>query len=385
MLLVHINTDQHPPHFAETIADRCNERLCMNPNPASEHMELLAMLLDRCPTTVEIIPGDATSWSPDSTDRGPYHPFLFIDGNLGVPQKVLYALYPYAVNVFNDFRKACLSSRETPQASSRSKPTDLLESSSVILLANPSHQTTLNARKRLVREGTIDPEKELRFTSSLLSCQHCTKHGELWYHRRWMFAFSQQLSSGEHSRSSFHIPLASLGKELALIARACELYPRNYFAWMHRFICFRSVVHCHPIGALSNQLSDILNNEIDDIKRWMECHVSDYSAVHYLISLSQLFPQLQGLNDGLYHHSTSLVRAYPSHETLWIYAYAACLMPGTHGEDPGEFLEGFVRPLAQLRSTDVLTDDDSAQASQHGQRFLARRELGLGGELGTGC
>ncbi|KAI6046439.1 protein prenylyltransferase [Pisolithus marmoratus] len=356
----------------------------MNPDSASEHMKLLALLLDRCPTTVEIIPGDATTCSPDSTDHGPYHPFLFIDGNLGVPQKVLYTLYPYAVRLFNISRRIFTSSCETSQASSRSKPTDLLESSSVILLANPSHQTALNVRKRLVCDGSIDSEKELRFTSSLLSSQHCAKHGELWYHRRWIFAVSQQPSPEECSCSSFRIPLAALQQELALISRACELYPRNYFAWMHRLICFRSLVHPHPIGALPNELGYILDNEVDDTKRWIECHVSDYSAVHYLISLSQFFLQSQGSKWGLYYHSTSLVRAYPSHETLWLYAHAACLIPEAHGEDLGEFLERFVRPLAQQHYADLPADDDSARGSQHARRFLAWRELGVRGELEVG-
>ncbi|KAI6116005.1 hypothetical protein F5141DRAFT_1100349 [Pisolithus sp. B1] len=358
----------------------------MSSNSAPEHMELLAMLLDRCPTTVEVIPGEATSWSPDSTDQQlHYGPFLFIDGNLGVPQKVLYGLYPYAVNVFNTSRKDFVSSRDAPQASSRSKPTDLLASSSIILLANPSHQTALNVRKRLVRDGIIDSEKELRFTSSLLSSQHCAKYGELWYHRRWTFAVRQQLGFEESSCSSFYVPLASLRQELALISRACELYPRNYFAWMHRLLCFRSLVRSHPIGVLPNELGQILNDEIDDTKRWIECHVSDYSAVHYLVGLSQLSPQTQGSKWGLYHHSTSLVRAYPSHETLWMYTYAACLMLEIHGEDFGDFLEGFVRPLAQRKPANVSADDDSIMGSQHAQRFLARRELGSRWEFEVRC
>ncbi|KAG6335486.1 hypothetical protein ID866_3593 [Astraeus odoratus] len=331
-------------------------------------------------STIEIVPGDGSVfWSPTGSDKGPYHPFLLVDDNLGVPQKVLYKLYLQAIGIFNTARSILSSSRGGHQIGVNGHPTELLlVSTSVIVLANPAHETALNARKRLVLEGAINPHDELRLTASLLSSQHCVKHSELWYHRRWLLSFLSEPVDVDTSRDTyFCMPPADLRREVALASRACELYPRNYFAWMHRLICFRSFAREYLVGHLRKEFGCILDDEVADIKRWIELHVSDHSAVQYLISLCRtctghhdLHDMYEGLHHELHLHAISLVRTYPSHESLWMYVHATSSLSDTcRREDLKDFLEGFVRPLARQGIDGLLRDH---QGPLHASRFLAK-------------
>lgn len=328
--------------------------------------------------TIEIIPGHTDLWLPDECERGPHHPFLLIEDNLGIPQEVLHTLYIRAVDVFRTARRMMISLRQAASASAEyPQPTDLLvASSSILVLTNPSHQTAFNARKSLVRQGTLDALGELRFTASLLSCQQCVKHGELWHHRRWLFARLNINANIEQSSDTlFCIPYTSFKEEKALISRACELYPRNYFAWMHRLICIRSVVQSNTMGFHPNKLVDILYEEIDETKQWIERHVSDYSAIHYLVNLLEevsLHGNLvyEKVKQELRQHAISLLHLYSSHETLWMYGRA--VFSSADGQELDHFIQSFVQPLTQQSHGDVLLHRDVNRGSLYAQRFLTR-------------
>ncbi|KAG9312075.1 hypothetical protein JVU11DRAFT_7358 [Chiua virens] len=96
----------------------------------SDIYERLVSLLTRCPQTIEILPGD---WL---RTQDPDH---FISS---------------AVGVFKFARTITVQRNHDPDTSLLRA---LTASSSVLLLANPSHQTALNARKHLVRMHMIDP------------------------------------------------------------------------------------------------------------------------------------------------------------------------------------------------------------------------------------
>ncbi|KIJ58074.1 hypothetical protein HYDPIDRAFT_178117 [Hydnomerulius pinastri MD-312] len=305
----------------------------------SKTYELLISLLAKCPITIEIVPGDGSLWmhGNGSDDSISYTPFLFVQNHLGIPHKVLYAVYLYAVGVFKAARlsySSCQCTEEVQGNLPSSTKRTLIASSSVLILANPSHQTALNVRKQFVHKQLIDPRTELSLMASLLSSQHCAKHAELWYHRRWLLSGAYE---PHHTQPSTGLPIFkqlsrdALETELALVSRACELYPRNYFAWTHRLICMRNVLSDDPtITSKSAELISILRQEITEIKRWIECHISDYSAVHYVTTLARDIIQNKDLpltkiitEEGLLAHATSLVQEYPSHEALWLYARTA--------------------------------------------------------------
>lgn len=266
--------------------------------------------------SVEIIPGSIEQWQTDSAV-----PFLFIDGNLGLPQKLLYRLYPRALE---NFKRSRLSS---PCFSS---PKSVLEASSVILLTNPAHQTALHERKRLILAGHLSVEKELEFSSLLLSSSRdASKQSIIWDHRRWLF---------QSGYSSAKIPASLLQKEFNIILQSTGVYSRNYYAWAHWDWCAETLYTlCTPQN--EGDYLSVVADAFLRLLQWMEHHLSDYTAAFHLCNLVHRFHRLECIKqlpvemtfERLSDQANSLVTRYPHHEALWMYLRAVWAV----GEDQG--------------------------------------------------
>ncbi|KAG1903244.1 uncharacterized protein F5891DRAFT_1185390 [Suillus fuscotomentosus] len=321
--------------------------------------------------TIEVLPGDASIWIPDVEERS-RSPFLFTENNLGVPEKELHRSYLFTVPVFSAARKASgFHTLEDPSNHTMSPAIqDLIDSSAVLILMNPAHQTALNARKQLIVRNLIDMGEELKFTAALLSSRHCCKQGELWYHRQWLLrrlypvpSFPQGLITDMIPDSpNFYLPPNDLSAEIHLVSRACELYPRNYFGWTHRTICILSAL--------------VPGKEISNVMQWIESHISDYSAVHHLKTLARLTEDAESplLPDRLhlvFGHALTLVRAFPEHETLWQYLRVFW----DEGDVAAAFVASFALPLQRARMTEQ--ESESPSGMQHACRFLEWRNQRL--------
>ena len=258
----------------------------------------------------------------------------------------------------------------------------------MLLLVNPAHQTALNARKRLVLLGTHPASHELRFVDALLTLRDGAKQSILWHHRRWLLrhihpplpAPSPPPSSSSCAGDPGHgdgvdtihglaLSPDAFRAEIAAVERACEAYPRNYHAWAHRFLCAEALalsVSCPPLppspsAAASSQSQGRaealreLEAERARVRAWVERHVADYSAMQYACRLELLLrDHLElveadsekqigaeaGAEEGAGAHALELVRAYPSHEALWLYLRGAVALdlfpPGTCTETQGD-------------------------------------------------
>lgn len=283
---------------------------------------MLTSTLSLIRQSIEILPGEIDGWVPQST---PTYPFLFVERNLGVPQKVLYKAYAVAVPAYFGLRKEFRKSAPSLQQS------NLLDRlTRVVLLANSAHQTALNSRKRLVQNQTIDPHWELNFSASLLSCRECAKESILWHHRRWLLGVIHEVppAAGSDTIPETVSPDA-LEAEFACAFTACDLYPRNYHAWAHRRYCAKALVASLQSEVPSN--SGVLANEYRRTLKWIEFHVSDYSAMNYAINFEKMLPG-ENPTEGCLptkEHATSLLRSYSDHESLWMYLRGS----GTFGDE----------------------------------------------------
>ncbi|KAJ3575055.1 hypothetical protein NP233_g1349 [Leucocoprinus birnbaumii] len=286
--------------------------------------------LEQPSVSIEILPGGVEQWSPQASED---FPFVLVDNNLGIPQKLLYKLYLSAVALYKN-----------------ADDHTILTLSPVILLANPAHQTALNARKRLVASGALQSEEELNLVALLIGgSKEFAKQSITWDHRRWLFRHLYERievaeaglvaeppgwATSEEVSLFPMIPLGTLEQECQLIRRACELYPRNYHAWVH----YHWVLNVAQAVVVSNSREPpdpgfedhirFLRQEVSQLRGWIDRHVSDYSAVHLLCSMAmldcagalQLAESGRGrLVDELVGHAQGLVLCYPSHETLWLY------------------------------------------------------------------
>ncbi|KAJ7502935.1 hypothetical protein B0H11DRAFT_1798557 [Mycena galericulata] len=322
--------------------------------------QLANLLMQRSSLTVEIVPGGIEHWLGETAAPSMNSPFLLVDGHLGVPTKTLYQLYLVAVGRLNVESK---------------NVTSQIDASCVILLANPAHQTALNVRKRLIQTGALSADAELVFSARLLSSSRTSaKESILWAHRRWTFSIlyprTSQADLGtpsqgwecDSSGEAPEIPPDVTSKEFELISRCCEFYPRNYHAWSHHhFVAqciFVSLRSSHP---LDSPHLPLLVVELQNLRRWIESHISDYSAMHQLNSLvcrwqsfrlTQYNSALGQLVDPFTHfeHALSLVKAFPSHESLWMYLRGAIgVLP--HSASTVTLIASTISATAQLDGT----------------------------------
>ena len=272
-----------------------------------------------------------------------------MEGNLGVPQKVLYKLYVAAVREFARSRPTYHHTQPTASDAER-----LAHLSAVILLANSAHQTALNLRKRLVVSGLLDAERELQLCTALLVVRENAKQSLLWHHRRWLLhrlhppsndstgaPCTEQLSD---TLRDITLPADALRSEFSIAAQACETYPRNYFAWAHRHLCLDALVHlARASPPVQEAYRALILEEMLFARTWIERHISDYTAVHYfhgmhvlllqepVVPLPQDAPEKLGVDQidnrtlraMVYAHAKSLLEAYPEHESMWLYLRAA--------------------------------------------------------------
>ena len=192
-------------------------------------------------------------------------------------------------------------------------PVDLACCTRVLLLINADNYTAWNIRKQLLsmpaltippasvpavsaaaaspapacRRFLLSPSLELRFLNLVYS-KH-PKSGESWSHRRWVLSRIKGYESRYHfggksgadvaedaasaeTADAVDAPSSSLytsplfQSELAMCERSAELYPKNYYAWMHR---------AWLVELLGDPRSD-LEAELDRIGGWTESHINDY-------------------------------------------------------------------------------------------------------------
>lgn len=451
-----------------------------NPDTTTLNLEKLyklANILTKALESIEILPGDGHEWiehpphnhdpdaSSDLKNENKYDPFLLIEGNLGIPEQILYELYVIALHQFSILKDKWKRSGETEFASGE----ELLHVdriTRVILLVNPAHQTALSFRRFFLIEamgrirlgvrssiqGGYDPDPELlqgQFEQTGISCQTelnyiaalfsfktCAKDSTLWHYRRFLLDRRNSLRSrsrtdrndpkdlsrednrhtsqtandeiakidgtfigGPDFGSNFELPLEDLRRELEVIAKACELYPRNYYAWYHRFLCLRA--YCtgavRKIHHLQNDVSieekqdfrvesktsKVISDEFAFTKRWIEQHISDYSAVNYVFQLVDLARHLRNdcthyvsaeidhhpqdtrlLKDELVSHAWSLLQAFPSHETLWLYTRQALDLPFSPQKDH----DTLSQDISEFASSILMASTTSTQIQEHSVR-----------------
>lgn len=283
-----------------------------------------------------------------------------MEGNLGVPQKVLYKASVVAVRAYFNLRKD--TRRSTPSLP-QSNLLDRL--TRVVLLANPAHQTALNSRKQLVQNHIVDPHWELKFSTSLLSCRECAKESILWHHRRWLLHAIYEIPTITGSDSVPEVVSSdALEAEFACASTACHLYPRNYHAWTHRRFCVEALIASLKSDVPLN--SGVLVKEYQRTLKWIELHISDYSAMNYVINFEKM---LSGWNptegcSSTKEHATSLLQSYPDHESLWMY-----LRGSVTPEDEKEFIASVIRVPAvrQFVQRHMVWQKFSVSSSSHRQ------------------
>jgi len=305
-------------------------------------------------------------------------PFILVEGNLGMPKKVIYSLYLAA------------SAIKWRSAGSR----DTIAATTVILILNPAHQSALNARKRLILGGNLTAERELVVTELLLrGLTECAKQSMVWDHRRWCLnqiygplgpgvsvPSLQGWATPEEAQFFPKISPVAIRRELDLIHYTCETYPRNYHAWTHWHWLIDSThasIYISEDAIKHEGFPAIIVEAVVRVRNWTDLHPSDFSAMHQLCQSQVLIDHLDNIGVFKNHeiekklslskpvdHVLGLIRAYPTHESLWMYLRISLecskrddlpeFLRRIESEFPsnqhaGKMLEWFTRSLSRFR------------------------------------
>lgn len=210
---------------------------------------------------------------------------------------------------------------------------ELLRCTRILLLINADHYTAWNARKTLLltlpdqlssfplsstpstttttTAASHSFRSELRFLNLVYS-KH-PKSGESWSHRRWVLARMerQEWMKSSHSADSttttatnsnassspsslYSSPLFQ--SELSICERTALIYPKNYYAWMHRiWLCTllrkencTTVTDTATAASASidsttstSLVSHDLTMELDRIRNWNSNNINEHCGFHY--------------------------------------------------------------------------------------------------------
>lgn len=124
--------------------------------------------------------------------------------------------------------------------------------------------------------------------------------------------------------------------ELDIASIACETYPRNYHAWLHK---------CKVVEALTASYQSSQNTESEVLFRTIEgsgvkhvdMHIKDYSSMHYLCRVVDATgkcglkkqSRLDETKERPFQpveHAKELLLMYPKYESLWYYLRVATVV-----------------------------------------------------------
>jgi protein prenyltransferase alpha subunit repeat containing protein 1 len=302
--------------------------------------------------SIEILP---PGW--ESTPNNQHHPFEFTEGHLGIPKKVYYEVYMRAIKRFDHLIR--LGSAQL----SPSDELELQEVTGVILLVNPAHSTCLNRRRDIVEKKILAESRELEIIGAIQMQKDGAKSSILWSYRRWLFrrlfkepnAIQRYENTEDDGLEQCSIPPTTFAQELSLITTTCEIYPRNYHGWLHRYKLLRSLATSYDRSVRKEELAQMLRMEEFTVKKWIEFNVSDYTAMQYLCQVYATMEHTKiphihihtevELESGVdvdpkkgrspfspVEHALELIERYPKHEALWYYRRSAYAVQSKHEE-----------------------------------------------------
>jgi protein prenyltransferase alpha subunit repeat containing protein 1 len=263
------------------------------------------------------------------------------DGNnIGISKVKLVQAFIVARQIF--FKSASDCAKETNED-------DLWDATAVILLMDPEHITSANARKRLIQNVRVRGlkaevqavlKRELRFVDGYLTSRlhRHTKSPTIWGHRRWLLSIFEEINLENDILSDL----------TSVILIAAERHPRNYYAWSHmRWLLKMKVSNCKlPCSKnMSRTLSPVESSKVIDIvKDWCLRHPSDTSGFSFLlfcISDSGLLCE-DGVSSLICSEVLRLTISFKwTHESVWVFLRTLVADGGVGVSERNEFFHAF--------------------------------------------
>ncbi|KAA8903167.1 hypothetical protein FN846DRAFT_954340 [Sphaerosporella brunnea] len=245
------------------------------PPPPLEYTTLLAFFHTHrhTPSQISLLPA-------------PYTEILSSPPHLGIPKQCLITAFVHARRIFQLY----------PSPS----PRELLDATTILLLAASEHLTALNTRKRYFHTHLAAGE-ELVWLESLLTSP-LPRHNKsplLWAHRRWVLSCVSAASTAATSTTT---------TELDIVRKSAEVHPRNYYAWNHaRWVVERFA------GAAQEEEDQEVERQLSFCWR----HAEDVGVWAFLGWLLERCERVQTVEKVVVEAVEYAREVAPGHESVW--------------------------------------------------------------------
>lgn len=150
-----------------------------------------------------------------------------------------------------------------------------------------------------------------------------------WGHRKYVLQkiiHSKLPFDKKGKTSSYEQMIVLMQEEIEVCRKVAEKYPKNYYAWTHRRYLWSACILPHTSPDHTDTLGNLLKEEFTTVQTWIEHHISDHSAVHYISEVLGIWVDHSRSDDELLLDiaKTSLgevhrlLHQHPDHECLWI-------------------------------------------------------------------
>lgn len=202
-------------------------------------------------------------------------PVVHVEHNLGLESWCAQHVYDHAHRTLISHRRQ--SSQQQLRTLQQQQQSDALAKYlNVALLINPDVTTFWHIRRQLVQKNRLSINKELQFSSLVLSIK--PKSNEAFAYRRWLYSFQsecwarrEKYANMRNVNESYPLPGADAidwPNEIGICERAADRCASNYHAWSHR----QWILQSGPC---------LLQSELLRTEKFMRKHISDYSCYHY--------------------------------------------------------------------------------------------------------
>lgn len=228
---------------------------------------------------------------------------------------------------------------------------------------------------------------------------HASPHSpSSWGHRKYVL--QQIVKDLVKASDDYESKLVDLvNKEIALCSKIAEKFPKNYYAWTHRRYLWSSCILPYLQSNDNEKLvKALLKQEFDALKCWLELHISDHSAVHYLSQVLEIQLQhipsedetqsiLMEVAQKSLNLAKTLLDTHPNHESLWILRRLMVQLLFQHAQNSSVSSRESIHALLEGLVDEVYTklhsehDGYTSHTSVYAWSFLVRcmSQLGLGG------
>jgi len=368
--------------------------------PPPESAEALLILLKENPRPREL---EITALPIDETEKKT-NTFIKVDVHLGINARDVPRLAKDYREDYYALRQqfACIQQDVMVKEEINAFCERFMSSISCLLMLCADHASSWSDRRRIIlfsKIGSVPnddltdrPEsiwkEEIEFLDFLFT-RH-SKATNAWSYRKWIcqeMVANIQNCHANNTKDMWEGLISWARHEIDECIRVAERYPKNYYAWTHRYFVIRNLLDHQKTKSLrlnnpqlegndsKELLSNLLREEIDSIHPWLRRHISDHSAVHYggevlRIWLSDGCAVLNSSKDHFTNwriktmqdvlvKSRNLSQLFQSHEVIWIWRRICCqIFLGILAEEALNCTESdekalLTRAINQFVNTDV--------------------------------